>query len=143
MLSTRPTREKTAAMTRITNLFAQLPPPGHDEAFEPLLERPGLRLERIVSHGHATPPGEWYDQEQDEWVMVLAGTARLRIEDQVHDLGPGDSVLLPAHCRHRVERTDPDQPTVWLALHCALHSQPAPGGASDAPATGPRPASGT
>lgn len=107
--------EKTS---KIVNLLAQLPPPGEDEAFEPLLERPGLRLERIVSRGHVTPPGTWYDQEQDEWVMLLAGAARLEIEGQgIHALGPGDSVFLPAHCRHRVAWTDPNAPTVWLALH--------------------------
>ncbi|WP_428262091.1 cupin domain-containing protein [Haliangium sp.] len=102
----------------ITKLCQDLPPTDSNEAFEALLERPGLKLERIVSRGHATPPGEWYDQEQDEWVAVLAGAARLRVEHHgSYELGPGDSLLLPARCRHRVDWTDPDQPTVWLALH--------------------------
>lgn len=102
----------------IVNLLDRLPPPGPDEAFEPLFERTGVRLERIVSSGQSTPPGTWYDQEQDEWVMVVAGAARLCIEGQgVFDMKPGDTVFLPAHCRHRVEWTDPRQQTVWLALH--------------------------
>jgi cupin 2 domain-containing protein len=102
----------------IVHLLADLPPSGRDEVFEPIVERPGVRLERIVSSGQSTPPGTWYDQEQDEWVMVVAGAARLCIEGQgVFAMQPGDSVLLPAHCRHRVEWTDPAQPTVWLALH--------------------------
>lgn len=101
------------------NLLADLPAPGPEEAFEALLETPGWKLERIVSHGHATPPGEWFDQERPEWVMVLAGRAGLRIagEANIRELAPGDAILLPAHARHRVEWTDPGIPTVWLALH--------------------------
>ena len=78
----------------------------------------GVRLERIVSHGQASPDGFWYDQAEAEWVTVLAGRARIKVADQASaiTLGPGDTLLLPAHCRHRVEWTDPDQPTVWLAL---------------------------
>ncbi len=100
------------------DLFGDLPAPGSDEHFEALLQRPGLRLERIVSHGHVTPPGQWYDQEQDEWVVVVRGAARLRIEgEEPREMVAGDWIFLPAHCRHRVEHTDPSQPTVWLALH--------------------------
>jgi cupin 2 domain-containing protein len=106
-------------MTQIKRLLESLPAPSPTEHVDALWTRPGLRLERIVSWGQTSAPGEWYDQEQDEWVMVLAGAARLRVEgNDVHEMSPGDSVLLPAHCRHRVEWTDPDRPTVWLALHC-------------------------
>lgn len=102
----------------IDNLLTRPGPRADDESFEPLLERPGVRLERIVSWGHVTPAGQWYDQEQEEWVMVLAGAARLHIEGQgEYELGVGDSVFLPAHCRHRVTWTDPDAATIWLALH--------------------------
>jgi cupin 2 domain-containing protein len=101
------------------NLFAGLPAPGPAEEFRPLWERPGLRVERIVSRGHATPPGEWYDQPHDEWVALLAGAARLRVEGEPapRELRPGDWVLLPARVRHRVEWTDPDRDTIWLAVH--------------------------
>ncbi|MEM7445427.1 MAG: cupin domain-containing protein [Pseudomonadota bacterium] len=102
----------------ITNLLADLPDASAEEVFEPLLELRGVRLERITSQGQVTPEGDWYDQEQDEWVMVLEGAARLLVEgDGELDMGPGDSVFLPAHRRHRVTWTDPDQQTVWLALH--------------------------
>ncbi len=76
-------------------------------------------MERIVSLGQQTPPGEWYDQSDDEWVLLLSGAARLLIEgeSQASALQPGDCLLLPAHVRHRVEWTDPAQPTVWLAFH--------------------------
>jgi len=101
------------------NLFAGVPPALAAERFDVLVERPGLRIERIVSTAHATPPGQWYDQDRDEWVVVLRGGAELRFEDQdaVVTLQPGDWVLIPAHRRHRVEWTDPREPTVWLAVH--------------------------
>ena len=91
------------------------------ELVEELVRTPGARLERIVSRGHCTPEGEWYDQEWDEWVVVLAGRATLRIEGEpdVIALGAGDSLVLRAHVRHRVEWTDPAVNTVWLALHYA------------------------
>ena len=90
-----------------------------EELLTTLAERPGVRIERIVSTGQASPPGFWYDQDWGEWVVLLSGAARLRFadEDEPRHLGPGDWVDIPAHCRHRVEWTDPDQPTVWLAVH--------------------------
>ena len=101
------------------NLFRDLPINKGEEHFDRLCETPTVRLERVVSTGQTTPPGEWYDQPGDEWVGVLQGTATLQIEGETdpRELAPGDWLLLPAHCRHRVERTDSDPPTVWLALH--------------------------
>lgn len=104
------------------NLFANEGPGREatgEEWAEPLLARPGLQLERIVSAGQASPPGFWYDAPRDEWVVLLTGAAGLRIEgeDGTRALEPGDWLLLPAHCRHRVEWTAPDCPTHWLALH--------------------------
>ena len=106
-------------MTPRGNLFVGLPAAGSGEQFCPLWERPGVRVERIVSRGHTTPPGEWYDQPADEWVVVLAGAARLAVEGQPGeiDLSAGDWVLLPARLRHRVAWTDPNRDTVWLAVH--------------------------
>lgn len=102
------------------NLLADLPPQhSHQEAFSEILLRPGVRIERIVSFGQASPTGFWYDQPQGEWVVLLAGAARLRFEDEpsARTLAPGDHVHIAPHCRHRVEWTDPAQPTVWLAVH--------------------------
>lgn len=103
----------------MNNLLKGLPLNREQEVFDTLLERPGVRLERIVSSGQATPPGEWYDQEWEEWVMLVQGEAELLLEQghQRRVMKPGDCILLPAGCRHRVEWTAPDQPTVWLALH--------------------------
>ncbi|MGB0126795.1 MAG: cupin [Rhodocyclaceae bacterium] len=101
------------------NLLRDLPQRGADEHFSDLLVRPGIRIERIVSRGQASPPGFWYDQPGGEWVLVLAGRAGLRFEDEAEarSLGPGDWVDILPHRRHRVEWTDPDEPTVWLAVH--------------------------
>jgi len=86
-----------------------------------LFERPGVRVERIVSTGgHASPPGFWYDQAEDEWLIVLAGAARLELDDgRELALAPGDYVTLYARTRHRVAWTDPTTPTVWLAVFVA------------------------
>ncbi len=103
----------------LLNLFNALPESLPEEQFDVLLRRDGLKLERIVSTGHTTPPGEWYDQDGDEWVTLLTGAARLRLAspDEELTLRPGDHLLIPAHRRHRVEWTSPNEPTVWLALH--------------------------
>ncbi|MFM9939795.1 MAG: cupin domain-containing protein [Hyphomicrobiaceae bacterium] len=97
------------------------------EISQTLVTGAGVCLERIVSFGQASPEGFWYDQTKAEWVTVLTGRARIRVADQANDitLGPGDTVLLPAHCRHRVEWTDPDQPTIWLALFVDGELRPA------------------
>jgi cupin 2 domain-containing protein len=102
----------------MANLFADLPAQADEEQLSDLLTRPGLRIERIVSTGQASPPGFWYDQNWDEWVVLLSGGAGLAIEDEAEQsLTPGDHIFLPAHKRHRVNWTDPDKPTVWLAVH--------------------------
>ncbi len=101
------------------NLFSGIPDAIPAEIFETLLQTDCFRLERIVSSGQATPPGEWYDQETDEWVILLRGGGRLVFEDggESFVLAPGDYIHIPAHCRHRVEWTDSNTKTVWLALH--------------------------
>ena len=89
------------------------------ERFETLSRLPAVRIERIVSNGEVSPAGFWYDQDDDEWLTVIAGEARLEIdgETEVRNLRRGDWILLPAHCRHRVAWTSDEGPTVWLAVH--------------------------
>jgi cupin 2 domain-containing protein len=101
------------------NLLTGLPPRQAAEQTERLIDTAKLRIERIVSTGQASPAGFWYDQPDDEFVVLLSGAARLRFEadDLSLDLRPGDWVEIPAHVRHRVERTQADPPTVWLAVH--------------------------
>ena len=102
------------------NLFAGIPADLPRELTDCLHSAAGVRIERIVSRGQVSPPGFWYDQDQDEWVVVLQGAARLRFEgEDPWQMGPGDHALIPAHRRHRVEWTDPEQTTVWLAVFCS------------------------
>jgi cupin 2 domain-containing protein len=102
----------------MTNLFADLPANLPEELVEVLAESPHVRIERIVSTGQASPASFWYDQNQAEWIVVLSGQAKLLFEGEVTSihLRPGDHVTIPAHRRHRVEWTTPDEPTVWLAV---------------------------
>jgi len=106
-----------------TNLFEDLPDSFPDELFTTLLEAPNVRIERIVSHGHTSPDGFWYDQDQNEWVVVLKGEARLHFEDgPTFEMKSGDFVEIRAHTKHRVEWTTPHEPTVWLAVHYGKNS---------------------
>lgn len=88
------------------------------ELKEILLDRGDVRIERIVSRGHSSPPGFWYDQTDNEWVIVLSGSALVLLEEEGEPiaLGPGDHLNIPARVRHRVEWTDPERETVWLAV---------------------------
>jgi cupin 2 domain-containing protein len=116
-------------MAIMANLFADLPEKADGELLHDLLSCPGLRIERIVSTGQASPPGFWYDQDWDEWVVLLSGGAGLAVEGESETkLKPGDCVFLPARRRHRVAWTDPTQPTVWLAIHIG---EPTGGGARE------------
>ena len=101
------------------NLLAPPARAADAELVEVLVQGAGARIERIVSTGQASPPGFWYDQPDDEFVVLLVGAAVLRFEegDCRLDLGPGDWVEIPARVRHRVESTQADPPTVWLAVH--------------------------
>lgn len=103
---------------QIANLFTPMPSAAAGEVFTELLTRPGVRIERIVSGGQATPEDAPFVQDEDEWVVVLAGSAAIRLEGKGEAaLGPGDYLLIPGGTRHWVTRTDPDVPTVWLAIH--------------------------
>ena len=102
------------------NLLADLPTSLPSELLETLLQTSSLRIERIVSYGHASPEGFWYDQDTHEWVLLVSGAARLQFEgEEPVDMKAGSFINIPAHQRHRVEWTTPQQPTVWLAIHYA------------------------
>jgi cupin 2 domain-containing protein len=101
------------------DLFAEVPARLEEEEKAVLAELPGARIERIVSTGQASPEGFWYDQDWTEFVVVLSGSAGLRIEGEAaaRILGPGAWLEIRPHVRHRVDWTDADEPTVWLAVH--------------------------
>ena len=102
-----------------TPIFADIPEHLPEELFECILKRDDIVIERIVSRGHITPSGQWYDQTGDEWVILLQGQATLLFEknQQLINLNPGDYLLIPAHARHRVKWTPPDFNTIWLAIY--------------------------
>lgn len=101
------------------NLFGDLPTRSENELVATLVTAPGIRIERIVSTGQASPPDFWYDQDWAEWVLVVSGSAAVLFEGdpEPHPMTAGDYLLIPAHRRHRVEWTDAAVPTVWLAVH--------------------------
>ena len=108
---------KAGAAVLCGNVLADLPAVGAEEVSDTLFANARCRIERIVSFGHASPPGFWYEQEEDEWVVLVAGSAVLAFADgRVLDLRAGDWLSLPARCRHRVEAVSQD--AVWLAVHC-------------------------
>jgi cupin 2 domain-containing protein len=100
------------------NIFEAIPADLPEELFQSLVHNSAVRIERIVSRGHTSPPSGWYDQAQNEWVIVLKGEAVLAFEQGVAvTLKAGDFITIPAHSRHRVEWTSQDVDTVWLAVH--------------------------
>ena len=104
------------------NLLNDIPSPLPTELFQDLVSTNHLRIERILSHGHHTVPGEWYDQDEHEWILVVQGEASLLFIDpqtqqqQLVQLGPGARINIPARQKHRVEWTHPDMTTVWLCV---------------------------
>jgi len=104
------------AVTVPSNIFVDLLSHLPEELAQTLISADNLRIQRIVSHGHASPEGFWYDQDQHEWVMVLKWAARLRFENVTVEMSPGYFVNIPADKKHRVEWTTPDEPTSWLAV---------------------------
>src|SRR5580692_6938661 len=102
-------------MLSVANLFTAPSHPASGEEFLTLLENPSVKIERILSHAQASPPDFWYDQDHDEWVALLRGTATLEFAKSQQHLQPGDYLLIPAHTRHRVAHTSAD--ALWLAVH--------------------------
>lgn len=99
------------------NLLTDLPADLSDEIVDRLVAGRSVRIERIVSAGHPSPPGFWYDQAEREFVVVLQGTGRIEFEDgEIAELVAGDWLEIPAHRRHRVAWTAPGEATVWLAV---------------------------
>ena len=100
------------------NVFDEIPVALRAEWVERIAGKRGVRIERIVSRGHASPDGFWYDQAETEWVLLLQGSARIRFEeeDTVVEMRAGDHLVVPSRARHRVDWTTPDEETIWLAV---------------------------
>lgn len=105
-------------MPRTNNLFRLPPLPWPTEVIDTLHTNDGVRIERILSRDHTTPSGKWYDQEDDEWVVLLQGEAAITFANgSTHRLSTGDYLYIAAHERHRVSHTSTDPPCIWLAVH--------------------------
>ena len=106
-------------MSAIHNIYSNIPDHIPDELFEEILKTKHVKIERIVSKGHSSADNDWYDQDQNEWVILLQGSARLLFKDndKVVELKRGDHINIPSHARHKVEWTDPVTETIWLAVH--------------------------
>ncbi|WP_300667285.1 cupin domain-containing protein [Desulfoluna sp.] len=103
---------------KTSSLFESIPTELPEELFTILAKGRGVTIERIISMGHASAEGDWYDQETHEWVLVVKGEARLQFEgEEERPLREGDHLLIPAHARHRVVWTPDDRETIWVAVH--------------------------
>ncbi len=112
------TRTVLSKKMDIRNIFSDIQKQAPDEVLETILKTDQFKIERIISHGHATTEGEWYDQDKNEWVLVLNGNAGLLFEgDKTIIMKTGDYINIPAHQKHRVEWTDPEEETIWLTIH--------------------------
>jgi cupin 2 domain-containing protein len=111
-------RSQHTDMTHAPNLFAGIPDSLPEELIETIAAANHMRIERIVSRGHCSPPDFWYDQPENEWVTVIQGEGVLRFErdDRLVRMTRGSHILIPAHEKHRVEWTAADKETVWLAV---------------------------
>ncbi len=99
------------------NIFESIPTNFEAEIFGDILKSSNVRIERIISKGQSTPEDTWYDQEEGEWILVLEGSAVLEFENnKLVSLKKGDYLNIPAHRKHKVEWTDPEQVTIWLAI---------------------------
>ena len=103
---------------KIKNIYNDIPPAIPEEIFEEIISSGNIRIERIVSKGQSSPDNFWYDQDQNEWVIVLKGKAKLKFVDdeKAVEMKEGDYLNIPSHKKHRVESTDPENETIWLAV---------------------------
>ncbi|HWY87502.1 MAG TPA: DUF1653 domain-containing protein [Gemmataceae bacterium] len=110
--------ERDNVLVNQGSLLAGIPASLPEELVELILREQNVRIERIISRGHVSPQDFWYDQDRHEWILLLRGAARLSIEgeEQAIEMIPGDFIFMPAHKRHRVTWTAPDEPTIWLAV---------------------------
>jgi len=98
------------------NIFAHIEEMGEEEQFNLILKSPNCRIDRIVSSGHSSPKGFWYDQENDEFILLIQGEATLEFEDRMVTLKTGDYLRIPKNCKHRVEKTSVDPVCIWLCV---------------------------
>ena len=103
---------------KIKNIFNDIPSNLSKEILDEIILTDKIRIERIISKGQTSPENFWYVQEENEWVIVIKGKSKLKIidEDELIELNEGDNINIPSHKKHRVEWTDPESETIWLAV---------------------------
>ena len=101
----------------LNNLFTGIPDKLDKEFFEVLKQDKHIKIERIVSKGQTSPDKGWYDQPQNEWVIVIKGEAIITFEDKSVSMKAGSYIDIPANTKHKVSWTNPQLETVWLAVH--------------------------
>lgn len=103
----------------VNNILTNIPEKVPEEIFKTLLFNRAIKIEQIISQGHCSPLKQWYDQVQDEWVILLEGHAKLQFEGDLEPitLNSGDYLFIPAHTKHRVHWTHPEIKSIWLAIH--------------------------
>jgi cupin 2 domain-containing protein len=102
----------------VKNIFRETPENSREEFLEVLLNNPSFKMERIISQGHVSPENFWYDQVKNEFILLISGNAKILFESDFNlELMPGDYFIIPAHKKHRVVFTQPDEKTIWLTLH--------------------------
>lgn len=109
--------------TNISNIFTTIPKDLCNEVFETIIKNDNVTIERIISFGHTSPPTGWYDQDRNEWIIVLKGSAEIVFltpsgqNETTATLSVGDHINIPAHTKHKVTWTTAESPTIWLAIH--------------------------
>jgi len=119
MLKIRSCSNQGETILKTGNLFQSIPCADHEEIIDALVDHAGVTIERITSKGQSSSKDFWFDEARSEWVLLLQGQARLRFEqgNEILDMAQGDWVDIPAHCRHRVEWTAPEEETLWLTVY--------------------------
>lgn len=113
-----PANSYTPKIMNIGNIFESIPSEIKAEIFEPIAQSGTVKIERIISHGHRSPATGWYDQNQNEWVMVVQGAAKIEFEGgESVTLEAGSYLNIPAHTKHQVAWTTTEMETIWLAVH--------------------------
>lgn len=101
----------------VKNIFQSIPDSLPEELIEPLLEKKGVTIERIVSRGHASPEDFWYCDDRGEFVLLISGSATVQFEDKECDLKAGDYIFIPSRCKHRVAETSEEADSIWLTVY--------------------------
>ena len=110
--------QEQAGKMEISNIFDSIPENLDKDAFKLIIQDGDVKIERIISKGQVSPASGWYDQAQNEWVLVLKGEAILAFSGSEDvKLTPGCHINIPAHTKHKVKWTDPETETIWLAVH--------------------------